>query len=184
MSKILKKSNQPQIMFPKLMKQLISACTFVLFFATTCVAQNKTYNFTNMGPYAPNLNEEWVIVQPHGDTLVGYWIADTFFQDNNIHSYVFRDSGIETRWNLCQPPDDVIFKTQFGIPYAADYWSFRKTSQGVYLLGFIATESGGELRVEVAVQNVRYDPKNQRITLYQNGVKGIIRNPIDKSALK
>lgn len=161
----------------------------ILFFlllavSTTLYSQNHTYNFTNEGSYFPNLNEEWVIVK--GDTLEGGWIQDTFFQDDNIHSYVFRDSGIETRLNLCNPPTDLIFKTQIGLPYQAVFWAFRSTRDGDFLLGFndFNEQNIAEINVTVKLENIRYDPVAQRVVGYQNGRKTIIRNPIDKTAFQ
>lgn len=158
--------------------------SFLLFLSVACMAQNRTYNFVNEGPYFPNLNEEWVLVK--GDTIEGGWIQDTFFQDDNIHSYIFRDSGIETRLNLCNPPTDLIFKTQIGLPYQATFWTFRSTCEGHFLLGFEDFDEKGvaDLNVTVKLENIRYDPVKQRVVGYQNGRKTIIRNPINQTAFQ
>lgn len=153
-----------------------------LFLSCITSAQNKTYNFINEGPYFPNLNEEWAIVKPLGDTLEGGWVNDTFFQDDNIHSYIFRDSGVETRLNLCNPPTDLVFRTQFGLPYSATLWAFRSTREGYFLLGFedFNEEGIAELNVTVKIERVRYNPETQRVVAYQNGRKTIITNPINE----
>lgn len=162
----------------------------ILFFlllavSTTLYSQkNQTYNFTNEGSYFPNLNEEWVIVK--GDTVVGGWKVDTFFSQDNIHSYIFRDSGIETRLNLCNPPTDVVFKTQRGLSYAASFWAFRSTREGHFLLGFDTPDENGVSLLVVTVQlhDIRFDPEQMKVTGYQNGIKCIVRNPINKTAFE
>lgn len=158
----------------------------LLVITATCVAQNNTYNSENQGIYYPNLTQQWVIAQPHGDTLQGYWKQDTFFQDDNIHSYIFRDSGIETRWNMCQPPTNVVFKTQRGLAYHATYWTFRQTTEGIFLLGFDNPDKNGVslLIATIKLERVRYDPVEQRVVGYQNGIKCIVRNPISLSAFQ
>jgi len=160
------------------MKHLILFASFLFFMLPPVFSQNQTYNFNNEGPYT--LNEEWVVVEK--DTVSGGWIKDTFFSDDNIHSYVFRDSGIETRWNVCEPPTDVVFKTQLGIPYQAEYWSFRKNTKGIYLLGY--ADINTPPFISILLTNVRYNPTTGRIVGYQNGIKTIVRNPIDRTAFE
>lgn len=182
----IKKVKFPQILNNMLLKQLSIAATILLFLtvSTTLYSQNNTYNCQNQGQYYPNLNEEWVLIK--GDTLEGGWIQDTFFQDDNIHSYVFRDSGIETRLNLCNPPTDLIFKTQFGLPYSAAFWTFRSTTEGDFLLGFDEPDENGVSLLTITVQlfDIRFDPDQMKVTGYQNGRKCIVRSPIDRTAFE
>lgn len=152
--------------------------TIALMIINNAIAQNKTYNSFNEGIYYPNLNEEWVIVKQ--DTIKGSWVKDTFFANDNIHSYIFRDSGVETRWNLCEPPTDVIFLTQFGLPYTAQYWSFRKTTEGIYLLGYPDVDQ--EATIIVLLQSARYNPETGKVVAYQNGRRATILNQISQIA--
>lgn len=161
----------------------------ILFFlllavSTTLYSQNRTYNYQNEGPYYPNLNEEKVVID--GKEISGGWICDTFFADNNIHSYIFRDSGIETRWDFCNPPTDVVFKTQFGLPYSAAFWTFRSTTEGDFLLGFDEPDENGVSLLTITVQlfDIRFDPDQMKVTGYQNGRKCIVRSPIDRTAFE
>lgn len=162
------------------MKRLFTLAAFFIFMLPPVFSQNQTYNFMNEGIYYPNLNEEWVLVNQ--DTISGNWIKDTFFSDDNIHSYVFRDSGVETRWNTCLPPTDVAFKTQFGLPYQAEYWSFRSNTNGMYLLGF--ADVNQKPFISILLNDVRYNPQTGKAIGFQNGKQVIVRNPIDRTAFE
>lgn len=172
----MKKSSHPQILFPKLMRQIIIACSFVLTLAIPCIAQNQNYDFKNPGPYT--LYEDWVIVKK--DTIRGAWNRDTFMEENDIKFFLFKESGIMTIHNFCLPPTDLIFKTQTGLDFPAAFISFRIVGNQVYLLGFSDFNKKGEaiLNYEILLQQVRYNPMTNRVTGYQNGRKVIVRNPI------